>query len=109
MPLKNLAKLCSFVFLREVNSSLEECAVVTEKAVEELTEALFSFDVVTDNKTPFSTRYRAHYLHHLHEDIPRFGCALQHEIKKGEMHNKSIREQLFHQQVPSFKKCCSLI
>ncbi|KAI8370189.1 hypothetical protein BD560DRAFT_434851 [Blakeslea trispora] len=44
----------------------------------------------------FSTRPKVHYLHHLHEDILRFGCALKYETEKGEMYNKFIREQLFH-------------
>ncbi|KAI8331412.1 hypothetical protein BD560DRAFT_289985, partial [Blakeslea trispora] len=41
-------------------------------------------------------RPKVHYLHHLHADILRFGCALQYETEKGEMYNKFIREQLFH-------------
>ncbi|KAI8375902.1 hypothetical protein BD560DRAFT_326490, partial [Blakeslea trispora] len=75
---------------------LEEYALAVDQAAQELTRALYKYDVQSDNKHPFSTRPKVHYLSHLSEDIIRFGCALQYETEKGEMYNKFIREQLFH-------------
>ncbi|KAG1136321.1 hypothetical protein G6F37_012105 [Rhizopus arrhizus] len=91
-----LEKLCSLVFVREIESNLDEYVGLVKTSVEELTKALYEFDMTTNNSKPFSTRPKVHYLHHLHEDIRRFGCALQFETEKGEMFNKFIREQLFH-------------
>lgn len=94
-PLKVLSKLCSLVFIREVRSGLEDYIMCIKKTVEELTVALYEFDL-HHGKKPYSNRPKVHYLHRLPEDIRRFGCALQYETEKGEMFNKFIREQLFH-------------
>ncbi|KAI9471037.1 MAG: hypothetical protein EXX96DRAFT_375753 [Benjaminiella poitrasii] len=95
-PLKVLARLCSLVFVRKIDSNVDDYIESVKTSVEELTKVLYEFDTLTNNSKPFSTRPKVHYLHHLHEDICRFGCALQFETEKGEMFNKFIREQLFH-------------
>lgn len=94
-PLKVLSKLCSLVFVREV-THLEDYIQCVKATVEDLTKALHEFDIASDLKKPLSTKSKVHYLHHLDEDIRRFGCALQYETEKGERFNKFIREQLFH-------------
>ncbi|KAI9011873.1 hypothetical protein CLU79DRAFT_890973 [Phycomyces nitens] len=91
-----LGRLWSLVFVRQVEGCFNQYVEAIKKTVEDLTVKLFNFDITTDNHTPFSTRPKIHYLHHLHEDIHRFGCALHFETEKGEMFNKFIREQLFH-------------
>ncbi|CAO3646035.1 unnamed protein product [Mucor hiemalis] len=95
-PMKILGTLCSLIFVREIACNLDTYINLIKTTVEELTEALHEFDTVTGNLKPFCSRPKVHYLHHLHEDIRRFGCALQFETEKGEMFNKFIREQLFH-------------
>jgi hypothetical protein len=67
-----------------------------EVSVKELTVSLYEFDTVTHNKNAYSTQPKVHYLHHIHQGIRRFGCALQFETEKGEMFNKFIREELFY-------------
>lgn len=84
------------VFVRRIRKDFNEYIQAVKCSTENLTEALFNFDVTTNNPKPFSTRPKVHYLHHLHEDIRRFGCALHFETEKGEMFNKFIPEQLFH-------------
>ncbi|KAI8138647.1 hypothetical protein BJV82DRAFT_477002, partial [Fennellomyces sp. T-0311] len=39
---------------------------------------------------------KLHILHHLPDNIKRFGCALHFESEKGEQFNKFIQEHLFH-------------
>ncbi|CAO3657027.1 unnamed protein product [Mucor hiemalis] len=68
-----------------VDSNFEEYVESIKTTVEDLTKALYTFDTITGNKQPFCTRPKVHYLHHLHEDIRRFGCALLFETEKGEM------------------------
>ncbi|KAI8334556.1 hypothetical protein BD560DRAFT_461017 [Blakeslea trispora] len=57
---------------------------------------LCSLVFIRETATNLEEYAMVHYLHHPHEDILRFGCALQYETEKGEMYNKFIREQLFH-------------
>ncbi|KAI9325029.1 hypothetical protein BD770DRAFT_334923, partial [Pilaira anomala] len=43
----------------------------------------------------FSLKPKVHMLHHILEDIERFGCPLQYETESAEQFNKFIREHLF--------------
>ncbi|KAG1400221.1 hypothetical protein G6F59_013205 [Rhizopus arrhizus] len=95
-PLQALGKLCSLLFVRQIEAGFEDYVNSIEVSVKELTASLYEFDTVTHNKNAYSTKPKVHYLHHIHQDIRRFGCALQFETEKGEMFNKFIREQLFH-------------
>ncbi|KAG1312058.1 hypothetical protein G6F64_003333 [Rhizopus arrhizus] len=95
-PLQALGKLCSLLFVRQIEAGFEDYVNSIEVSVKELTASLYEFDTVTHNKNAYSTKPKVHYLHHIHQDIRRFGCALQLETEKGEMFNKFIREQLFH-------------
>ncbi|KAG1077923.1 hypothetical protein G6F42_024535 [Rhizopus arrhizus] len=95
-PLQALGKLCSLLFVRQIEAGFEDYVNSIEVSVKELTASLYEFDTLTHNKNAYSTKPKVHYLHHIHQDIRRFGCALQFETEKGEMFNKFIREQLFH-------------
>ncbi|KAG0757874.1 hypothetical protein G6F24_010189 [Rhizopus arrhizus] len=95
-PLQALGKLCSLLFVRQIEAGFEDYVNSIEVSVKELTASFYEFDTVTHNKNAYSTKPKVHYLHHIHQDIRRFGCALQFETQKGEMFNKFIREQLFH-------------
>ncbi|KAF1800860.1 hypothetical protein FB192DRAFT_1448179 [Mucor lusitanicus] len=91
-----LGKLCSLLFVRKVESDFEAYVECIKTTVEDLPEKILVFHRDTNNPHPFSTSPKVHYLHHLHDDIRHFGCALHFETEKDEMFNKFIREQLFH-------------
>ncbi|CAO3599405.1 unnamed protein product [Absidia cylindrospora] len=63
----------------------------------ELTDALFIFDrKFPANHTPFSCMPKVHLLHHLPQNIARFGPPLHYETEKGEQFNKFIRERIIN-------------
>ncbi|KAL0095899.1 hypothetical protein J3Q64DRAFT_1631044 [Phycomyces blakesleeanus] len=67
-----LGRLCSLVFVRQVESGFEEYLAQVDSAVNALTRQMWI------------TRSTSHNMIHLMEDIRRFGPALNFETEKGE-------------------------
>ncbi|KAI7874436.1 uncharacterized protein EV154DRAFT_569723 [Mucor mucedo] len=96
----SLAKLCSLIYIRGVESNFDKYILWFENALKDFTYHLYGLDnsicQTTQSKPPlFSLRPKVHMLYHLLEDIKRFGCPLQYETESSEQFNKFIREHLF--------------
>ncbi|KAL0075550.1 hypothetical protein J3Q64DRAFT_1703904 [Phycomyces blakesleeanus] len=101
-----LGRLCSLIFVRQVESHFEEYLARVDYAVNDLIKELHTFDIWVatkekeltqkDNYTPFCNKPKVHFLNHLTDNIRRFGPALNYETEKGKQFNKHIREHLIH-------------
>ncbi|SAM06253.1 hypothetical protein [Absidia glauca] len=90
-----LGVLSSLVFVRSVHGNIREYIECVDMAVQDLTTALDEFDATDNNvSTNFAIRLKAHLLHHLPDNIARFGPPLHYETEKGEQFNKFIREHI---------------
>ncbi|KAL0097348.1 hypothetical protein J3Q64DRAFT_1693761 [Phycomyces blakesleeanus] len=94
-----LGQLCSLIYLRGIESNYEQYIYVFRDTLSKFTDTLYVLDkhlCQTDAKPPkFSLRPKIHLLHHLLDDVQRFGCPLQYETESAEQFNKFIREHLF--------------
>lgn len=94
-----LGQLCSLIYIRGVAMKFEIYKQSFRSALINFTNALYYLDLhlqEIDSSAPvFSLKPKVHMLHHLLEDIERFGLALQYETESPEQFNKFIREHLF--------------
>ncbi|KAI9356421.1 hypothetical protein BD770DRAFT_390206 [Pilaira anomala] len=97
--LNYLGQLCSLIYLRGVGEKYDMYMQSLRSALLNFTDALFKLDTHLKDHDPsapvFSLKPKLHILHHLVEDIERFGLALQYETESPEQFNKFIREHLF--------------
>ncbi|KAI7887869.1 uncharacterized protein EV154DRAFT_595122 [Mucor mucedo] len=95
----SLGQLCSLIYMRNVDCRFEEYKKMFSNATIVFTNDLYCLDDYLvknkDNAPMFSLRPKVHMLHHLLDDIKRFGCPLQYETESSEQFNKFIREHLF--------------
>lgn len=94
-----LGQLTSLIYLRGVEDKYEFYLQSLRGALLNFTDALYKLDTYLKDHDPsapvFSLKPKLHMLHHLVEDIERFGLALQYETESPEQFNKFIREHLF--------------
>ena len=94
-----LGRLCSLIYMRNVDDQFERYKRTFEGTLNNFTDALLKLDEYLlsncSDAPKFSLKPKIHMLHHLLEDITRFGCSLQYETESSEQFNKFIREHLF--------------
>ncbi|KAL0086822.1 hypothetical protein F4703DRAFT_1942034 [Phycomyces blakesleeanus] len=94
-----LDRLSSLVYMRGVDRCLDYYIAQIKHAVTDVTDLLFQLDVQIlqkgFSKQDFTFKPKVHLLHHITDDIVRFGSVLQYETENGEQFNKFIREHLF--------------
>ncbi|KAI8144005.1 hypothetical protein BJV82DRAFT_608052, partial [Fennellomyces sp. T-0311] len=91
-----LGKLSSLVFMRSVEHHFDDYLEEVRRTIADLTREIHVFDEVSGNNDRLCSKPKLHILHHLPDNIKRFGCALHFESEKGEQFNKFIQEHLFH-------------
>lgn len=97
----DLGRLVSLVYISKIKSKSNMYLTEVATAYRHLRSSVLSHDEFRKAKFPRrQTRgiYKSskmHILHHLVDDIQRFGSAVFYETEKGEQFNKFIRECLF--------------
>lgn len=85
--------------MRNVDSQFDLYKRALNTALYNFTVALYNLDnyllETVKNPPKFSLKPKVHMLHHMLDDIKRFGCPLQYETESSEHFNKFIREHLF--------------
>lgn len=89
--------LSSLVYMRGIHHSVEKYKQIVQMLIDQLSEAALKLDnycILEANIDPplLSTAPKMHFLHHIVEDIDRFGPPVLFETENGEMFNKFIRE-----------------
>ncbi|KAI9343815.1 hypothetical protein BD770DRAFT_430772 [Pilaira anomala] len=95
---ETMGQLCSLIYMRNVYNQFELYKNIFQYILKKITYALYSLDDHLKNEANppmFSLKPKVHMLHHILEDIERFGCPLQYETESAEQFNKFIREHLF--------------
>lgn len=95
----SLGQLCSLIYMRSVDCRFEKYKKMFSNATIVFTNDLNCLDDYLvkkkDNAPMFSLRPKVHMLHHLLDNIKRFGCHLLYETESSEQFNKFICEHLF--------------
>ncbi|KAI8360860.1 hypothetical protein EDC96DRAFT_226949 [Choanephora cucurbitarum] len=91
--------LSSLLYMRNVEGSLFEYIHLVKHFTTELTNNLLLLDncyvgLKKEQATVLSLLPKVHMLHHLTEDIVRFGLPVHYETEHGEQFNKFIREEI---------------
>ncbi|KAI7872931.1 hypothetical protein BDF14DRAFT_1889828 [Spinellus fusiger] len=116
-----LGSLVSLLYMQNIEACVDIYVDKVRSATKELVAAIIQYDTLPALSAPakkktISSTLKIHLLHHLHEDILRFGSPVRYEIERGEQLNKFIREHILHtnRQSPSRdiavsfgKKCIS--
>lgn len=95
----SLGCLCSLAYMRNITGDIEAFLGKITDFVDELTARVLDLDnfCIKMKKTPFcvlSRQPKLHTLHHMVEDIRRFGLPVHYETEHGEQFNKFIREEI---------------
>lgn len=92
-------ELVSLLFMGRVESNFEKYKQLLHSKALELSDAINAVgDVLptTSGSSRINSRTKLHMLHHLLDDLNRFGAAIHFETEKGEQFNKFIRERIYH-------------
>ncbi|OAD75381.1 hypothetical protein PHYBLDRAFT_64303 [Phycomyces blakesleeanus NRRL 1555(-)] len=85
--------------MRGVDRCFDYYIAQIKHAVTDVTDLLFQLDIQIlqkgFSKQDFTFKPKVHLLHHITDDIVRFGSMLQYETENGEQFNKFIRKHLF--------------
>ncbi|KAI8374795.1 hypothetical protein BD560DRAFT_433797 [Blakeslea trispora] len=94
-----LGCLASLLYMRSVEGELSDYTSLVMSLVKEFSDRIFALDnhlimngVFVDKI--LSLQPKLHLLHHLKEDIIRFGLPVHYETEHGEQFNKFIREEI---------------
>jgi len=85
--------------MRNITGDIEAFIGKITEFVDDLTARALDLDnlCIAMKKTPFcvlSRQPKLHTLHHMAEDIRRFGLPVHYETEHGEQFNKFIREEI---------------
>ncbi|KAI8326646.1 hypothetical protein EDC96DRAFT_570099 [Choanephora cucurbitarum] len=95
----SLGCLSSLLYMRNVEGSLLQYINLVRHFTTELTDNLLLLDnryveLKKEQATVLSLLPKVHMLHHLAEDIVRFGLPVHYETEHGEQFNKFIHEEI---------------
>lgn len=92
--------LCSLLYMRSIRGERDVYLVTIQHLVDQFTEACLELDnhsiTLGIDHPLISIQPKTHFLHHIVDDIIRFGPAVHFETEHGEQYNKFIREAILH-------------
>ncbi|KAG1454565.1 hypothetical protein G6F56_007290 [Rhizopus delemar] len=97
--LESYGSLTSLLYMRSITGNIGSFLELVQSCINELTSRVLDLDnfCIRKKKTVFcilSLQPKLHTLHHLVQDIKRFGMPIHYETEHGEQFNKFIREEI---------------
>ncbi|KAI7868542.1 hypothetical protein BDF14DRAFT_1791399 [Spinellus fusiger] len=90
-----LDSLVSLLYMQDIEICLDIYVDKVRSATKKLVASIIMYDDLpapsaSAKKTIISNTLKLHLLHHLYEDILRFGSPVRYETERGEQYNKFI-------------------